>query len=255
MSGILKNKVALVTGGSSGIGRASAMAFARAGAKVVIADIDKTGGEEVVRLIRETGGEASFVEADVAQAVEVEAMVEQTVRTFGRLDYGHNNAGIGGQQAPTADCTEENWYQVLNVNLTGTWLCMKYEIRQMLKQGGGCIVNTSSTAGLTGTNLLAPAYAASKHGIIGLTRTAAVEYAKQGIRVNAICPGIIRTPLMERHLSQHPEFEAQILARYPGGRMGTPAEVAEAVVWLCSDASSFVTGQALVIDGGKMAAQ
>jgi NAD(P)-dependent dehydrogenase (short-subunit alcohol dehydrogenase family) len=249
----LEGKVALVTGGSSGIGRASALAFAREGAKVVIADVDVNGGEETVRLIKEAGGEAIFVRTDVSKAAEVEALVNEAVETYGRPDYAHNNAGIEGITALTADCSEENWDWVINVNLRGVWLCMKYEIRQMLQQEGGAIVNTSSALGLVATGRGLPAYVASKHGIVGLTKAAALEYARAGIRVNAVCPGAIRTPMHERLTGGDPEVDAQIAAAQPVGRVGSPEEVAEAVIWLCSDAASFVTGHTMVIDGGALA--
>ena len=246
------SKVALVTGASSGIGRASARAFAREGASVVVADVMVEGGQETVRLIEGTGGEAIFVEADVSNAKEVEALIERAVGAYGRLDYAFNNAGIDGVMATTAQCTEENWNHTLNTNLKGVWLCMKYEIPQLLRQGGGAIVNSSSAAGLVGVPNL-PAYAASKHGILGLTKTAALEYARTGIRVNAVCPGVIRTPGVERYISGREELEAQFTALEPVGRMGTPDEVAGAVVWLCSEAASFVTGHAMSVDGGVVA--
>lgn len=245
----MKGKVALVTGGSSGIGRATALAFAREGARVVVADLQYEGGEETVRLILDGGGEAVFVHADVADAAEVDAMVRGAVEAFERLDYAFNNAGIEGSTAPTAECTEENWDRVIGVNLKGTWLCMRAEIREMLRRGGGAIVNCSSVAGLVGFPGI-PAYTASKHGILGLTRTAALEYAQQGIRVNAVCPGVIRTAMVERFTHQDPQTEAQLVASEPVGRMGTPEEIAAAVLWLCSDAASFVTGHAMAVDGG-----
>lgn len=247
-----EGKVALVTGAGSGIGRASALAFAREGAKTVVADVVVEGGEETVRMIKEAGGEALFVKTDVSKAAEVEALIQKVVETYGRLDYAHNNAGIEGTMAPTADCTEENWDRTISINLKGVWLCMKYEIPQMLKQGGGAIVNTASVAGLVGFQGL-PAYAASKGGVVQLTRVAALEYAKAGIRVNAVCPGVIRTPMVERLLSGQPEAEAGFIAMEPVGRMGKPEEIAEAVVWLCSDAASFVTGHPMVVDGGLVA--
>jgi NAD(P)-dependent dehydrogenase (short-subunit alcohol dehydrogenase family) len=247
--GRLEGKVALVTGGSSGIGRASALAFAREGAKVIVADVDAEGGEETVRTIKENGGEAIFIKVDVSKAVEVEALIKKAIRTCGRLDCAHNNAGIVGTGAPTADCTEDNWDRTINVNLKGVWLCMKYEIPQMAKHGGGAIVNTSSLGGLVGTRGR-PAYVASKHGVIGLTKAAALEYAKAGIRVNAVCPGHIRTPMVEYITGGDPQAQAERIALIPLKRMGTPEEIAEAVVWLCSDAASFVTGHAMSVDGG-----
>jgi NAD(P)-dependent dehydrogenase (short-subunit alcohol dehydrogenase family) len=247
-----EGKVALVTGAASGIGRASALAFAREGAKTVVADVLVEGGEETVRIIKAAGGDALFVRTDVSKAAEVETLIQKVVETYGRLDYAHNNAGILGTGAPTADCTEENWDRTIAINLKGIWLCMKYAIPQMLKQGGGAIVNTASVAGLVGFQGL-PAYSASKGGVVQLTRTAALEYAKAGIRVNAVCPSGIRTPMLERVLADQPEVEASIIATEPIGRMGKPEEIAEAVVWLCSDAASFVTGDAMPVDGGWVA--
>ncbi len=256
MTDRMQDKVALVTGASSGIGRASAEAFAREGAKVVVADVAVEGGEETVRTIQEAGGEATFVKADVSDRAAVEAMVDQTVQAWGRLDCAHNNAGIAEPRVLTADLDEAMWDRIIGINLKGTWLCLKYEIRQMLKQGdgsgSGTIVNTSSVTGLVGVKGL-PAYVASKHGIIGLTKAAALEYAKRGIRVNAVCPGPIRTASLEWYISQNPEVEKQLTAENPSGRLGTPEEIAEAVVWLCSDAASYMTGHALVADGGGVA--
>lgn len=253
MSGWLEGKVTLVTGGGSGIGRASALTFARVGAKVIVADMVIEGGEETVHMIRVTGGEATFVKVDVSKAIEVEALIKKALGTFGRLDCAHNNAGILGDLAPTAECTEENWDRLINTNLKGIWLCMKYEIPQMLKQNGGAIVNTSSIIGVVGWPGR-PAYVASKHGVAGLTKAAALEYAKAGIRINAVLPGPIRTPMTLNVTGGDPEAE---LKRYtstiPLGRMGTPEDVAEAVVWLCSDAASFVTGHTMAVDGGWIA--
>jgi NAD(P)-dependent dehydrogenase (short-subunit alcohol dehydrogenase family) len=256
MAGRVEGKVALVTGGASGIGRATALTFAREGAKLVIADMNEEGGQQTVHMITEKGGEAIFVKTDVSQAVEVQALISKAVGTYGRLDCAHNNAGISGfgiagdPYTLTAEYPEERWHQVIAVNLTGVWLCMKYEIPQMLSQGSGAIVNTASVAGLIGSRGLA-AYVASKHGVVGLTKTAALEYAQQGMRVNCVCPGVIQTPMTERAL-RDPARQAQITAR-PMGRVGTPEEVAETVVWLCSDAASFVTGHAMTVDGGYVA--
>jgi len=252
MAELLRGKVAVVTGASSGIGRASALVFAREGAKVVVADVIVAGGEETVRLIKAAGGEALFVKADMAKAAEVEAMVNTAVATYGRLDCAHNNAGVEGAMGTTADYTEADWDRVIRVNLTGVWLCMKYEIPQMLKEGGGAIVNTASGAGLVGVPRM-PAYVASKHGVVGLTRTAALEYAKSGVRVNAVCPGVIQTPMVERVTAKRPGMAERMAAAEPVGRMGKPEEIAEAVVWLCSDAASFVTGHAMSVDGGAVA--
>ena len=252
MAGELEGKVALVTGASAGIGRESALAFASAGARVVVSDVVVDGGEETVGRIQAAGGEGTFVRADVSQTAEVEALVGQAVETYGRLDCAHNNAGIEGDMAPTADCAEANWDRTIAINLKGVWLCMRYEIPQMLRQRGGVIVNTASVAGLVGFANL-PAYVASKHGIAGLTKTAALEYAEQGIRVNAVCPGVIHTAMIDRIVGGDAEAEAQFAALEPVGRMGLPAEVAQVVVWLCSDAASFVTGVAMPVDGGFVA--
>jgi NAD(P)-dependent dehydrogenase (short-subunit alcohol dehydrogenase family) len=252
MAGLVTGKVALVTGAGSGIGRASALTFAREGAKVIVSDVVVEGGEETVRMIKQAGGEALFVKTDVAKAVEVEALISKAVEAYGRVDCAHNNAGIGGNAASVADDTEENWERILAINLKGVWLCMKYEIPQMLKQGGGTIVNTASDAGLIGVRR-GGAYVASKHGVVGLTKTAALEYAKAGIRVNAVCPGPIDTPLLRRMTDRRPRVVEQMVAAQPGGRLGQPEEIAEAVVWLCSDAASFVTGLPMPVDGGYMA--
>jgi NAD(P)-dependent dehydrogenase (short-subunit alcohol dehydrogenase family) len=254
MVGRLQDKVALVTGAASGIGRATALTFAREGAKLIIADLNEEGGQQTVHMITENGGEAMFVQVDVSNATEVEAMISKTVETYGRLDCAHNNAGIGSRpRASLHECLEETWDRVLGINLKGVWLCMKYEIIQMLKQGGGTIVNTASIMGLVGSWSGTSAYNASKHGVVGLTKTAALEYAKSGIRVNAVCPGYIRTPLLESTLTSRPDMEEQIVSRHPVGRMGHPEEIAEAVVWLCSDAASFVTGHTMTVDGGYVA--
>lgn len=245
-------RVALVTGAAAGIGRATALAFAARGDRVVVSDVDAPGGEETVALILGRGGEAIFVPADVSRPEEVEALVARCVETFGRLDYAFNNAGIEGESAPTADCSLENWDRVLSVNLRGAWLCMKYEIPAMLRAGGGSIVNCSSVAGLVGFRG-SPAYVASKHGMVGLTRTAALEYAAQGVRVNAVCPGVVRTAMIDRFTHESPDAEAQLVAMEPVGRMGRPEEIADAVLWLCSERASFVTGQAIAVDGGMVA--
>ena len=252
MAGLLAGRVALITGGSSGIGRAAALAFAREGARVVIGNRRIAEGEETVGKVREAGGEATLIRTDVTQPREVEALIAQAVEAYGRIDCAFNNAGITGVIAPTAECTEENWDRTLAVNLKGVWLAMKYEIRQMLEQGGGAIVNNASVAGLVGMRG-GPAYSASKGGVVQLTRTAALEYAKSGIRVNAICPGFIETPMTGDHTRSNPDLEAWMKKVQPMGRLGTAEEVAEAVVWLCSDRASFTTGQPLVLDGGLVA--
>jgi len=253
MSRPFEGKVALVTGASSGIGRACALAFAREGAQVVIGDVSVDGGKETAHLITEAKGEAIFFKSDVSKRANVEALIQTAVRTYGRLDYACNNAGIEGTQALTADYPEEVWNRVLSTNLTGVWLCMKYEIPQMLKQGGGVIVNMSSILGTVGF-ANASAYVAAKHGLIGLTKTAAIEYATQGIRVNAVCPAFIYTPMLERGgMQEGSELYTAIASLHPVKRMGKPEEVAEAVTWLCSDAASFVTGHAMLVDGGYIA--
>ena len=248
----LEGRVTLVTGGSSGIGRATSLAFAREGARVVVADIAVAGGEETVRMIEAAGGAALFVRADVSKATEVEALVTETLGRFGRLDCAFNNAGIEGSRASTVDYTEEDWDRTVGTNLKGVWLCMKYEIPRMLEQGGGAIVNTSSVYGLVAGRGVS-AYVASKHGVAGLTKSAALEYAPHGIRINAVCPGAIRTPMLMRHLRDAESEERLIAAVEPIGRMGSPEEVAAAVVWLCSDAASFVTGHTMAVDGGYLA--
>ncbi len=249
----LQGKVSLVTGGGSGIGRASALAFAREGAHVIIVDQYRDAGEETVRLIVADGGSARFALADVRRASAVDAVIQQAVQTYGRLDCAVNNAGIEGSILPAAEQSEQDVEQTLQVNLKGVWLCMRGELRQMLQQhDGGAIVNMSSILGLRGGASYAT-YSASKHGVIGLTRSAAREYAPFGIRINAVCPGTIRTAMLERELATHPEAEAEWIAAHPVGRLGLPEEVAEAVIWLCSDAASFVVGHALVVDGGRIA--
>ncbi len=246
----LEGRVALVTGGGSGIGRATALAFAREGAKVAIADVNVAGSEETVHLIRERGGEALFVRTDVTEAVEVEALINDVGKTYGRLDCAFNNAGTVGKPSSTAQCTEEDWDWVISVNLKGVFLCLKFEIAYMLQQGHGAIVNAASVAGLVGVKNNV-AYVASKHGVVGLTKASALECAQAGIRVNAVCPGFIRTPIL--NLDGAPEGESRYLSIEPMGRLGRPEEVAEAVVWLCSDAASFVTGHTMSVDGGMAA--
>jgi len=246
----LQGKVAIVTGASSGIGRATALAFAREGTQVVVSDVAVSGGEETVRLIRNNGGEAIFVPCDVSRSEDVQALVRQTVAQYGRLDFACNNAGIGGESAPTADYSEVGWNKVIGINLTGIFLCMKYEIPEMLKQGGGAIVNMASILGHVGFPA-APAYVAAKHGVIGLTQNAALEYAKQNLRVTAVCPAFIHTPMVDNGLP--PEALTHIAAAHPIGRMGMPEEVAELVVFLCSDGATFITGNPILVDGGYVA--
>ena len=256
MANLIEGKTALVTGGGSGIGRSTAIAFGAAGAKVVVADVDEAGGKETVAQIEAAQGTAMFVTADVSKASDVENMVNATVAAYGGLDCAFNNAGIQGALDQTADCTEENWDRITGINLKGVWLCMKYEIAHMLKSGGGAIVNNSSNFGLVGSNGM-PAYSAAKHGVIGLTKTAALEYAQSSIRVNAVCPGPVQTPLVDKILSAQPDLADGIIAsikeREPIGRFGQPEEVATAVVWLCSPEASFVVGAILPVDGGFVA--
>jgi NAD(P)-dependent dehydrogenase (short-subunit alcohol dehydrogenase family) len=249
MEKIFDGKVALVTGGSFGIGRATAVAFAKRGAKVIIADWVEDKENETIRLVKEAGSEAIFVQCDVSKSEDVSNMIENAVARFGRLDFAFNNAGIEGATANTHECTQANWDKTIGINLAGVWLCMKSEIPQMLLNKKGAIVNCASIAGLGGFAGL-PAYVASKHGVVGLTKTAALEYAKEGIRVNAVCPGVIHTAMIDRVTGKDKEVEKQYVAMEPVGRMGDPEEVAEAVVWLCSDAASFVTGIAMPVDGG-----
>jgi NAD(P)-dependent dehydrogenase (short-subunit alcohol dehydrogenase family) len=253
--GILEGKVSLLTGAASGIGRATALVFADEGAKLLLADVDETGGGETVRLAVERGAEALFITCDVSDSAQVEALVEGCVERFGRLDCAFNNAGIGGESARLADYDEEAWNRVLAVNLTGVFLCMKSELRQMVAQGGGAIVNAASLVGVMGYPNLG-AYNAAKHGVVGLTRTAALEYASSGIRVNAVCPGWIETPMVMDSGPQPASIPAvydALAGLMPLGRLGKPEEVAAAVAWLCSDAASFVTGHPLLVDGGALA--
>ena len=250
MTGWFVGKVALVTGGASGIGRATALAFAREGAKTVVSDVDVEGGDETVRMIHEFGGDAIFVKADVSLSDDVEALVNRTVETHGQLDCAFNNAGREIELSnPDERYAEETFQTVIETNLKGVWLCMKYEIPQMLKQGGGAIVNSSSVAGLVGIPKQ-PIYVASKHGVSGMTKSTAVEYAHKGIRINAVCPGLIDTPLMERIYASNPSLREEADSWQPIGRPGKPEEIAEAVIWLCSDKASFVVGHMMTVDGG-----
>jgi NAD(P)-dependent dehydrogenase (short-subunit alcohol dehydrogenase family) len=252
MEKIFDGKVAIVTGGSFGIGRATAVAFAARGAKVIVADWLEDKEQTTLKQVKAAGGQAIFLTCDVSKSTDVQIMVEKTIATYGRLDFAFNNAGIEGATAGTHGCTEENWDKTIDINLKGTWLCMKYEIAHMLQQGKGAIVNCASVAGLIGFPGL-PAYVASKHGVVGLTKTAALENAKQNIRINAVCPGVIHTAMIDRITGMDKEVEKQFISMEPVGRMGNPEEVAEAVMWLCSDAASFVTGHSMPVDGGWIA--
>jgi len=249
MEKIFYSKVAIITGGASGIGMATAVAFANLGAKVVVADIQD--GSETVELIKKAGGEGIFVKCDVSQEADVKAMVDKTIKTYGRLDFGINNAGIEGVQTSLQDLTEKDWDRTISINLKGIWLCMKHEIPYLLQQGKGAIVNTASIAGVVAFQNMA-AYVSSKHGVVGLTKVAAMELAKTGIRVNAICPGVIKTPMVDRALVSS-EIVNAYNAMIPMGRMGTPDEMAGTIVYLCSDAAAYVTGHAMVADGGWVA--
>ncbi|MDP8952718.1 MAG: SDR family oxidoreductase [Actinomycetota bacterium] len=249
-----EEKVVIVTGASSGIGRATAIEFARDGAKVVVAARRAEQSEQTVELIRDEGGEAVFVHCDVARSDSVQAMVVKTIETFGGLDCAFNNAGVAGHVLrPTAEHTEKIWDRVVNTNLKGVWLCMKYEIPEMLNHGGGSIVNTSSFFGLRGSTFGNTPYAVSKHGVIGLTRTAAVEYAREGIRVNAVCPGWTHSEMTDTGFDAFPDEMAKRIDDVPMGRAADAVEIAQAVLWLCSDEAKYVTGQALAPDGGLMA--
>jgi len=239
-------KVAIVTGAAMGIGRASALGFARAGAAVVVADVDEPGGRETVALAEAAGGRARFVPTDVSSEASVAAMVDQTLAEFGRLDFAHNNAGVAGAPGDVAEIGSEEWDRVLGVMLRGVFLCMHYEIPHMVAEGGA-VVNTASGAGLVAYPGQAP-YVSSKHGVLGLTKTAALEYGRRGVRVNAVCPGTVLTPMVEQVIEEG--LEDALVALHPIGRIGTADEVANAVLWLCSDDASFVIGHALSVDGG-----
>jgi NAD(P)-dependent dehydrogenase (short-subunit alcohol dehydrogenase family) len=247
----LQGKVCLVTGAASGIGRAAALAFAREGAILALADI-AAGGAETARMARSMGAHATFARCDVAEPAQVEALIALIIGQHGRLDCAFNNAGIEGPLLPMIEVSEELWDRIIRVDLRGVWVCVKHEIRQMMRQGHGAIVNTSSTAGICGTPGYSP-YTAAKHGVIGLTKSVALQYAKSGIRVNAICPGLTDTPMMDRILGGDPEMEKLFVAGTPAGRKARPEEIAAAAVWLCSDESSFVTGAIVPVDGGVFA--
>lgn len=242
----LKNKVVIVTGAGSGIGKATAIAFAKEGAKVVASDVNENECQQTIEEIKKVNGEAIAIKCDVSSDEDVKRMIEKTLEKYGKLDCAYNNAGIEGIPSSTTECTTENWNRTIDVNLKGVWLCMKYEIPAMLKNGKGSIVNCSSIAGKIGFETI-PAYVASKHGVIGLTETASLEFAKNNIRVNAVCPGVIHTPMLERF--DHGDEESMAV-QVPMGRVGTPNEIANSVVWLCSDNASYVTGQSIIVDGG-----
>ncbi len=248
----LKNKVVIVTGGASGIGASTSIAFAKEGAVVVVADIQESKGKEIVNQIQNEDGRAIYINCDVSSENDVKNLIYKTIEKFGRLDCAFNNAGIEGESAETISCSNENWNNIMNINLKGVWLCMKYQIPEMLKNGGGTIVNCSSIAGVVGF-AGSPAYTASKHGVIGLTQSAALEFATKNIRINAICPGVIQTPMIERYTHGEKEVANALILSEPIGRVGFPHEIAQAALWLCSEASSFVTGHPLVVDGGWVA--
>jgi NAD(P)-dependent dehydrogenase (short-subunit alcohol dehydrogenase family) len=250
--GDFDGKVAIVTGAASGIGRASAQLFAQRGANVVVADVDREGGEGTVRLVMDAGGTAVFQETDVADPAAVESMVDRAVGEFGRLDFAHNNAGIAGAGQPIPDYPLDEWYRGIDIMLTGVFLGLRFEIPAILASGGGAIVNTASGAGLIGFPGMA-AYVAAKHGVIGLTKTAGLEFGAQGVRINAICPGTARSRMVDEWLQGDPDNLAQVAALHPIGRIAEPEEIAEAAMWLCSDAASFMCGTAIAVDGGYTA--
>ena len=249
-NGSFAGKVAFVTGAANGIGRAAALAFAREGANTVVADVSEQGNQETTRMIEEAGGRALALRCDVTRVQDVKAALDKAVEAFGRLDFAFNNAGVEQAKAALADIKEQEWDRIVAINLRGVFLCMKYEIPLMLMHGGGAIVNTSSGAGVKGFADGA-AYVATKHGVVGLSKAAALDYAQPNIRVNAVCPGIIDTPMMGRVSGGTPEGREGVIAQEPVGRMGKPEEIAAAVVCLCSDAAAFVVGHAMVIDGGQ----
>jgi NAD(P)-dependent dehydrogenase (short-subunit alcohol dehydrogenase family) len=252
MAGEFEEKVVLVTGGTYGIGRATALSFAHKGAKLALAGRNVEHGKDTVQQIKEVGGDAIFVKTDVSKEVEVKGLVEKIIEVYGKLDCAFNNAGIHKELASTIDFTEADWNEIIDVNLKGVWLCMKYEIPEMLKRGKGVIVNMSSAAGLVAAQAN-PAYPSSKHGVVGLTKSTAVEFAQRGIRVNAVCPGPIRTSLIEKLAARSPDTVNAMIKNIPMRRIGEPDEVAAAVVWLCSDEASYITGHALSVDGGIVA--
>ncbi len=253
MEGRLSGKSAIITGAASGIGRAAALVFAREGARVIVADVSEDGGRQTVEIVRDKGGEAQFFRCDVARAADADALVAAAVKAYGRLDCAFNNAGIAGTQRKTADYEEDEWDRVMAINLKGVWLCLRAEIRQFVAQrSSGAIVNTASAAGLVASHSM-PAYTAAKHGVVGLTKCAALEYARAGIRINDVCPGVVDTPLVAGMIAQQPKLASRLDQVEPVGRKARPEEIAEAVVWLCSDAASFVTGASISVDGGLTA--
>jgi NAD(P)-dependent dehydrogenase (short-subunit alcohol dehydrogenase family) len=253
MEGRLSGKSAIITGAGSGIGRAAAVIFAREGARVMVADVAEDGGRKTVEVIRDKGGEAQFFRCDVSRAADTDALIAAAVKAYGRLDCAFNNAGIAGSQRKTADYDEEEWDRIMAVNLKGVWLCMRAEIRQFLAQRSpGAIVNTASAAGLVASHSM-PAYTAAKHGVVGLTKCAALEYARAGVRINDVCPGVVDTPLVAGMIAQQPKLAGRLDQVEPVGRKARPDEIAEAAAWLCSDAASFVTGASISVDGGLTA--
>ena len=252
MTNCIPDKVALVTGGGSGIGRATVLAFCKKGFKVVAVDLNGDSGDETVKLAKKLGNDAQFIRADVSNSGQVKALIDRILEEHGRLDVAYNNAGIEGPSGGLAQCTESEFDEVIAINLKGVWICMKYELPAILKSGGGAVVNTSSISGLVGSGGLVP-YAASKFGVSGLTRSAAMEYGKLGVRVNAVCPGTIDTPMVERLSTSDPNNSANIIKRTPLSRKGNPTEVADVVVWLCSDSASYVNGALVPVDGGYLA--